>query len=183
MKGSHDSSRPNQSARAQRKKRSYNVRLVKRLSYTIREIAELFEVHPQAARRWTRNGLRTIDERKPFLVHGGDLIAFLNERQSGRKHRCQPNQFFCCRCRSPRRSRDDRVTIHIRNTKQLNISGRCEECGARLNRAGSVGRLNDYRKTFVVQTTADRRIREDAGGGVMCHLDEEKADARLQPQE
>ena len=166
-----------------RKKRSYNVRLIKRLSYTIREIAELFRIHPQAVRRWAMAGLRMIDDHKPFLVHGSDLIHFLSERQSSRKQKCGPNQFFCCRCRAPREARDSRVYIYVRNAKQLNIAGRCEECGALMNRAGSVGKLDDYKKAFVVQTTADRHIRENAGGSVMCHLDEEKADAGLQPQE
>jgi len=165
------------------KRRSYNVRLIKRLSYTIREIAELFRIHRQAVRRWIKAGLRTIDDSKPFLVHGNDLIDFLRERQSSRKRKCGPNQFFCCRCRAPREARDNRVNIHIRNAKQLNIAGRCEKCGARVNRAGSVGKLDDYSKTFVVQTTADGHIREDAGAGVMCHMDEEKADAAVQPQE
>jgi hypothetical protein len=165
------------------KRRSYNVRLIKRLSYTIREIADLFGIHPQAVRRWIKAGLRTIDDSRPFLVHGSDLIDFLSERQSSRKQKCDPNQFFCCGCRAPREARDNRVNIHIRNAKQLNIAGRCAECGALVNRAGSVRRLDDYRKAFDVQTTADRHIREDAGGGVMCHLDKEKIDAAVQPQE
>ncbi len=76
------------------KRRSYNARLIKRLSYTIREIADLFGIHPQAARRWIKADLRTIDDSKPFLVHGGDLIDFLSERKSSRKQTCGPNQFF-----------------------------------------------------------------------------------------
>jgi hypothetical protein len=67
------------------KRRSYNARLIKRLSYTIREIADLFGIHPQAARRWIKADLRTID---------GDLIDFLSERRSSRKQTCGPNQFF-----------------------------------------------------------------------------------------
>jgi hypothetical protein len=181
MNRSRGAADPSRGERA--KRRSYNVRLIKRLSYTIKEIADLFGIHPQAVRRWIKAGLRTIDDIKPFLVHGGDLIDFLSERQSSRKHRCGPSQFFCCRCRAPRAARDNRVDIQVRNAKQLNIATRCQECGARMNRAGSVGKLDDYRKAFVVQTTADRHLGGNAGGSVMCHLDEEKADAALQPQE
>lgn len=140
-------------------------------------------IHPQAVRRWIRVGLRTIDHSRPFLVHGSDLIDFLTLRQSSRKQRCGHNQFFCCRCRTPRGALDNRVNIQILNLKQLNISGRCERCGALMNRAGSVEKLDDYRKSFAVQTPAHRRLREVADGGVMCHLDKEKADAALQPQE
>jgi hypothetical protein len=66
------------------------VRLVRRnLSYSINETAELFALHPQAVRQWIKAGLQTIDDRKPFLIHGSELIRFLTERRSGRKHQCQ----------------------------------------------------------------------------------------------
>ena len=45
------SDRHNPRRRPRRKRRTYNVRLVRRnLSYEIREIAELFSLHPQAVR-------------------------------------------------------------------------------------------------------------------------------------
>ena len=43
--------------RKTRRKRTYNVRLVRRdYSYDIREISELFSLHPQAVRRWQQTG-------------------------------------------------------------------------------------------------------------------------------
>jgi len=80
------------------KKRTYNTRLIKRdYSYFVCEIADLFDLHPQAVRRWITAGLAIIDERRPFLIHGRDLIAFLNERQSQRKQPCAADELYCLR--------------------------------------------------------------------------------------
>jgi hypothetical protein len=166
-----------------RRKRSYNVRLVKRdLCYAPQEIAELFGIHVQAVRRWIKGGLQTIDERKPFLVHGSDLIQFLTERQSSRKRRCRPDQLFCCHCRLPKRPRDGAVSVQMFNETQLNLAGRCEECRSPMNRVGSVGRLDEYRRIFVVKTIAPPRLGENASTPVIRHLEGIREHAALQSQ-
>lgn len=166
-----------------RKRRTYNTRLIKRnLSYTIQEIAELYGLHTNAVRQWIKDGLPKIDDRKPFLIHGGDLIAFLDARQTGRKRKCAPDELYCCRCREPRRARQNLVSIEIRNEKQLTHSANCEECGTKMKQIGSVRKLDEYRSTFTVQTIERRHIRERCQTSVMCHLDEEKTHAELQPQ-
>ena len=154
-----------------KKRRSYNVRLIRRdLSYTVQEIGELLGVHPQAVRRWLRAGLTTIDSRKPFLVHRSELIEFLRNRKSARKRPCRKDQFFCCRCRAPRRPQQNRVEITIRNSRQLSLAALCENCGARMNRLGTADRLPEYRKTFLVETMPSARLREDACGLVSDHF-------------
>jgi hypothetical protein len=157
---------------ARRKKRTYNVRLIRRdLSYSISDIAELFAIYPQAVRQWIKAGLETIDDRRPFLIHGSELIRFLGERQSRRKQHCRPEQFFCCRCRVPKRPRDGLVTIRILNQCQLCLVGRCEGCGSSINRVGSVRHLEDYQRTFVVETIEKPRLEEDASPHLMHHLE------------
>ena len=157
---------------ARRKKRTYNVRLIRRdLSYSIGEIAELFAIHSQAIRQWVKAGLQTIDDRRPFLFHGSELIRFLTERQSRRKQHCRPEQFFCCRCRAPKRPWHDLVTIRMLNERQLSLAGRCEACGSLMNRVGSVRCLEDYRRIFLVETIAKPRLEEHAHPRVMHHLE------------
>jgi hypothetical protein len=125
-----------------RRRYTYNVRLVRRdLSHTIQEIAELFSLHPNAVRRWVKAGLRTIDDRRPQLIHGSDLVEFLDKRQRGRKRRCAPDELYCCKCREPRRPRQGSVIVDRLNARQLMIRGNCELCGTRMNRGGSLARL------------------------------------------
>jgi hypothetical protein len=165
-------------------KRSYNTCLIKRdFSYSVHEIADLYALHPQAIRRWIKHGLRRIDDRRPILIHGTDLIEFLETRQKARKRRCRHDEFYCCRCREARRAKYNQVVIEIRNRRQLNISASCELCGTCMNRAGTVCRIAEYAKTFVALTVLDRRIDDRARAPVTCHLDEERSDAPLQPQE
>jgi len=167
-----------------RRRRTYNVRLVRRnLSYSINEIAELFALHSQAVRQWIKAGLQTIDDRKPFLIHGSELIRFLTKRQAGRKHRCKLDEFFCCRCRVPKRPRDGLVSIRVLNDRQLNLAGHCEDCGSPMNRLGSVGQLDQYQKTFIVEPIATPRLRENAHPPVICHLQELGDHGALQSKE
>ena len=166
-----------------RKKRSYsyNVRRIRRdLSYTVQEVAELFGIHAQAVRRWITQGLPTIDDRKPVLIHGRDLIGFLARRRFDRKRRCRPDEFFCCRCRQPKRARDSAVDINIRNASQLTISGCCEDCGARMNCAGSVRNLDHYAQIFNVRTMPEGHIRENAPSRVMGHISRVRDDVPFQ---
>lgn len=172
-------------ARASRrsKKGSYNTRRIKRdFPYFIAEVADLFGLHRNAVRNWLKSGLPAIDGHRPTLIHGRDLIGFLDKRQAMRKRKCAPDQFYCCRCRCPRRARDNRVAVQIRNDHKLNLSAACDECGARMNRAGSVKKLEEYRKVFIVQTPTEARISGRSHTLVNCHLEKDTANAGLQSQ-
>lgn len=63
------------------KKRHPNPRLVKiHRSYTIEEIAKLFGVHKNTVRHWMKNGLTATDDKRPMLILGRVLAAFLQTR-------------------------------------------------------------------------------------------------------
>jgi len=162
------------------KKRTYNTRLIKRdYSYFVGEIAELFDVHPNAVRRWMKAGLITLDARRPFLIHGADLIDFLDMRQAQRKQKCAVDELFCLRCRRPRHPRFGRVELKFRNEMRLDLSGVCEACGARMHRAGSVVRLKEYRQAFSIEMPGEGRITGCSDPSLMCHLSGEKMDAAI----
>jgi len=165
------------------RKRTFNTRLIKRdFTYFVSEIADLFQLHPNAVRRWIKAGLSTVDGRRPLLVHGGDLIDFLNARQARRKQKCGPDEFYCCRCRGPRRALLNRVEIQNRNDGRIHLSGVCATCGTRINRAGSLAKIEEYRRSFDLQTLGERRIRVCPDPSVMCHSDKDGVHAALQPE-
>jgi len=156
------------------KKRTHNTRLVKRdYSYLIWEIAELLGLHPNAIRRWIKAGLLTLDDRRPVLVHGSDLIDFLDNRQAGRKQKCAREELYCFRCRRPRRPCSGRVKFEFRSETRLNVSGLCEICGTRMNRAGSIASIEEYQKAFIVQSMDEGRITGCSDPSLKCHLVED----------
>lgn len=169
-----------------RKKRTYNTRRIKRdYSYRLQEISECLEVHKNAVRNWLKEGLPKIDEQKPFMIHGSDLIAFLNKRQAGRKHKCKDNEFFCCKCRVPRKAKSGSINFIIRNETKLNIHGKCEACDTSVFRAGSVKKRAEYEQIFANEAQAKEHITDRKTPTVNCHLKEdekhEEKDSQISP--
>jgi len=161
----------------QRKRRTYNLRLIRaNYCYTVHEIAELFNLHPNAVRRWAKGGLRTIDSRRPQLIHGTDLIEYLDRRQRARKRRCAFNEMYCFTCREPRRPADGRMTVVQLSPARGIVQGSCEICGTSMNRARSMRHLAESVRTFAV-TTASLRLSGRSDPVVMCDLEADKVDA------
>ena len=74
-------------------KRHPNHRLVKiHRNYTVEEVAGLFGVHRNTVRAWVKRGLPMIDRKRPMLIHGRDLAAFLQARRLKNKQTCQPGE-------------------------------------------------------------------------------------------
>ncbi len=154
-----------------KKKRTYNVRLVKRhRSYTLYAIAALYDLHINAVRRW---GLPCIDGEKPQRVHGSDLIAFLDARQRARKNPCKKvTEIYCFPCRKQQSIWENAVDLIILNPKQLNITGLCNECGTSMFKMGSIQKLEEYQKIFHVQTVQGEHLIQRSDNPVMCDLKE-----------
>ena len=106
--------------------------------YTVHEIAILLSVSPGTVRAWIRRGLPILGDCKPFLVPGDGLKLWLKIRRASRKRICQPDEFYCCRCRCPRKAKSESVTIVRRNAKTIAIRALCNACGAKMNKAGSL---------------------------------------------
>ena len=80
-----------------------NHRLVKtHRNYTVEEVASLFRVHRNTVREWVKRGLPTCDDRRPMLILGTDLAAFLRARRLKNRRTCPPGEIYCVRCRAPR---------------------------------------------------------------------------------
>jgi hypothetical protein len=79
-------------------KRHPNHRRVKiHSNFTVNDIASLFGIHKNTARGWVKEGLPTIDDSRPTLITGHDLVAFLKTRRAQRKQRCRPGEIYCVR--------------------------------------------------------------------------------------
>jgi hypothetical protein len=70
--------------------------------YTVEQLAAVLKVHKNTIRRWAKDGLRPIDDRRPSMFRGADAIAFLSARRQAAKRRCGPGEIYCLPCRMPK---------------------------------------------------------------------------------
>ncbi len=59
------------------------------------EIASLFHVHRNTVREWVKRGLPTCDDRRPMLILGPELAAFLQARRLKNRQTCSPGEIYC----------------------------------------------------------------------------------------
>lgn len=127
-------------------KRHPNPRLAKiHRNYTVEEVAGVFGVHRNTVREWVKRGLPTSDGRRPVLILGGDLVAFLRARRVKNKRTCQPGEMYCVRCRAPRAPAGE-MADYLPVTATLgNLIAICSACEAIMYRRVSLARLGAVR--------------------------------------
>lgn len=127
-------------------KRTPNHRLVKiHRSYTVEEISRLFGSHKNTVRHWIKEGLPTIDDKRPKLILGHDLVAFLKVRRAKNKKTCKPGELYCVRCRTPKPPAGDMAEYIPITEKFGNLIAICPACDAIMNRRVSLARIGEFR--------------------------------------
>ena len=123
-------------------KRHPNYRLVKiHRSYAVEEIAKLFGIHKNTVRCWVKDGLATIDDKRPMLILGHVLVAFLQVRRAKNKQTCKPGELYCVRCRVPKSPAGDMAEYSPITEKFGNLVAICPDCDAIMNRHVSLAKI------------------------------------------
>lgn len=119
--------------------RSFNPRLVKiHRSYLVVEVANIFGIHKNSVRAWIKKGLSTIDKSKPYLIRGDRLRQFLEARRNKNKCKCQIDEIYCVKCRTPKKPLGNMVDYYPSIQGGIsNIMGLCPDCGSRIFRRTS----------------------------------------------
>lgn len=119
-------------------------------SYDIDEICRLFadkKLHAQTVRSWVKAGLKTIDNSRPILIYGDDLITFLKNRNDQNKCPTAFDELYCPHCRDARNVFRNRIVVEQKG-KFLSVKGQCRECKSRMFQNYSLGSLPKLRKKF-----------------------------------
>ena len=128
------------------RKRHPNPRLAKiHRNYTVDEVANLFDVHRNTVREWVKRGLPTNDGKRPMLILGRDLVAFLTARRAKNKRTCQPGEIYCVRCRAPRAPAGDMVDYEPVTVTLGNLVAICSACETMIYRRVSLAKLAHVR--------------------------------------
>jgi hypothetical protein len=141
-------------------KKTFNPNHIKiNRSFSVSEIAALLSVNRFTILYWHRKeGLKPIDNRTPYMFHGKELRKFIRERQDKRKQKCAANEFYCFKCRKPRTSANNQVTIVINNCKQLNVQGSCAFCSSKMNRRNTTENLPQLSKIYCIVEMRNKHL-------------------------
>jgi hypothetical protein len=144
------------------RKRRPNYRLVKiHRSYTVEEIARLFGTHKNTVRAWVKAGLPICDSKRPMLILGRDLAAFLRMRRTKNKRPCQPGEIYCVRCRAPRLPAGGMAEYEPVTEKFGSLMGICPDCEGMIYRRASRAKLPEIQGNLdITFSEAERRVSE-----------------------
>ena len=130
---------------AKMRRRRPNHRLVKiHRTYTVEEIANLFGVHKNTVRHWIKDGLTTTDDKRPMLILGHVIVAFLKARRVKNKQPCKPGELYCVRCRVPKSPAGDMADYCPITEKFGNLVAICPDCNSLMNRNVSLAKIGEF---------------------------------------
>jgi len=143
-------------------RKKFNTRIIRsKQTYSVEEISELLNVHLNTVGAWIKEGLPKIDAQQPHLAIGQHLIDFLKTRNNNKKRPCALDEFFCCKCQEPRRSKNNIVHIIINNCR-TNMIGKCAQCGTKINKTISPQKVEFYKNVLTVETVHAENLIECA---------------------
>ena len=141
--------------------------------YSVQEGASLLGVSVGTFRSWIRKGVPILQDIRPILVPGDGLKAWLKARAKARKHHCQPNELYCCHCRSPQKVKPGSIEIIPRNGKTVAIRALCNSCGTKMNKAGSLAKVLEIETAFGLNTHRQENLEVCESPAVIQHLEKE----------
>lgn len=102
--------------------------------YTYAEAAEALGKHRNTIANWVRDGLRRVDDRKPYLINGSALKAFLAAKRAQRKKPCRPGELYCMRCKEPRKAAGAMADFQPLTPTVGDLIALCVVCGTLMHR-------------------------------------------------
>lgn len=128
---------------------NYNPNLAKiNRSYNFEELAAVFGVHKNTVSAWVKNGLPCLNEMRPFLILGADARTYLKNQRGSKKQKCQPDEFFCMRCKAPTQPAEGFVEYLPLTLTKGRLTGFCGRCECVVNKFVSYAGLERYSKLF-----------------------------------
>ena len=147
-----------------------NPRLAKiHRSYSVEEMARLFNVHKNTVRSWLKQGLEAIDGQRPTVVRGDEIRRFLAERRARAKRACGPGRIYCLPCRAPKVPAGKMAECVATSDTTGTLRGICPDCDRMIYRRVNPQKLDAVRGDLDVTVTQARpRIEETTKPNVNC---------------
>ncbi|MFC2952290.1 helix-turn-helix domain-containing protein [Marinicaulis aureus] len=120
--------------------------------YRVDEAARTLGVCKATVRRWIKQGLPTIDNQKPMMVLGRNLIEF-HEKRKRAKAPCGLGEFFCFRCRQPKPAAFGEAEIVSATAKTVNLRALCATCSTIMHKRVSLRKLASLAAILTIQNS------------------------------
>ena len=93
-------------------------------TYDFAEIAELFDVTVATARKWRKEGLQPIDDRRPYLFSGCELAEFLTSKNQPRQP-LNPGEIYCVGCKCAVEPAGNEAFVRAMTPTSVQLIARC----------------------------------------------------------
>ena len=149
----------------------------KHRTYSVGEIAALFNVHKNTVGAWRGAGLAPIDDRRPILFLGRALAAFIEIRRAKNKRPLRPGQIYCVPCRQAKEPALGMVDYVPLTPTSGNLRGICPGCERFIHRRVSRANLMAVAGELEVAVT-DATLRIGDAGDPSVNRDFEQMDEK-----
>ncbi len=124
-------------------------------NYDFAEAARRLGVHKNTVRNWARSGdLPVFTDRRPHIVRGADLRAFLEKRQAHARTKCPPNHLYCLRCRAPKLPDNMTADFAPGGYGAGNLRAACSVCGCVMHQRCNFQRLGERFPNVIISIEA-----------------------------
>jgi hypothetical protein len=114
--------------------------------YSVAEVGLQIKRSEKIIFAFIKDGLKTIDDKKPFLIRGYDLIAYLRKINERKKCPTEIYEMYCPKCREARTPKAKEITIEP--DFGIKAKGICPVCKITMNKNYKIDSLSDLKRIF-----------------------------------
>lgn len=142
-------------------------------SYNVYEASRTLGRSKGTIRRWIKDGLPALEDERPMLIMGQDLIDFLKQN-SKPAQKCAPHECYCFKCKAPRAPAFDALEYWPSGPNNGQLRALCAVCTTIMHKAASQAVLRRIGSQYAVAVQrADARLNNSAAHPLNDHLEED----------
>lgn len=142
-------------------------------SYSVEQICKLYaekKLHPQTIREWVKSGGLEAVSKKPILIYGEVLKAFLQARNNRHKKTLRFDQFKCVKCKEIDTPQNKEIILYQNKSGSFRAVGLCAACGYQNTRFYKKGDEENLQRIFIFKKPHVMTICDGSDTGTKTNL-------------